>query len=311
MLSKTIRHSGWTKRSSMNTARSHFAAAAYEGRVYVFGGGGTGFTSLNSTEIYDTETDCWSKGKDMPTVRSGTVAAVLNNKIYVIGGGLKLPDGRFQFFRTVEIYNPEKDIWTSGPDMLMPHDYPAAVVYNNHIYVIGGHHPDATNGGPMTDPGFSFCEVFSLEEAAWHELAPMPEPRFALASAVINNKIVVMGGAGLREEGFMNFNLMESYDPVSNRWSDSVIRLPWPAAGLGALAHNNRLFIIGGKSDNTIENRAACFEPNLNTWVEIDQLKEGRIVMGVVSLGDTIYLLGGRGPDGKTPTAEVFSLTLS
>jgi len=309
-LSRALKNSGWIKRSPMHAARSHFAAASYNGKIYVFGGGGIGFTSLNSTEIYDPQKNAWLNGKDMPTVRSGTVAAVLNGKIYVMGGGLKLPDGRFQFFRTVEIYNPENDTWTNGPDMLMPHDYPTSVVYNGSIYVIGGHHPDAVNGGPMTDPGFSFCETFSPIDGKWREGSPMPTARFALASAVINNKIVVMGGAGLREEGFMNFNLMESYDPVSNRWSDSVIRLPWPAAGLGALAHNNRLFIIGGKSDNKIENRAACFEPNLNTWVEIDQLKEGRIVMGVVSLGDTIYLLGGRGPDGKTPTAEVCSLTL-
>lgn len=296
----------------MHAARSHFAAASYGNRIYVFGGGGAGFTSLNSTEIYDPETDIWSKGKDMPTVRSGTVAAVLNNKIYVMGGGLKLQDGRFQFFRTVEVYDPEKDIWTNGPDMLMPHDYPASVVWNHHIYVIGGHHPDATNGGPMTDPGFSFCEIFSQDNAAWQKLAPMPTPRFALASAVVNNKIMVMGGAGLRpgDEGFTNYDLIESYDPVANRWGDSGIRLPWPAAGLGAIVHNNSLFIIGGNSGNKIENRVACLEPNLNNWVEIDRLKEGRIVMGVVTVGDTLYIIGGRGQDGKTPTAEVCSLTL-
>ena len=303
-------HSGWVTRSPMHAARSHFAAAVYKGRIYVFGGGGAGFTSLNSTEIYDPETDCWSKGKDMPTVRSGTVAAVLDNRIYVIGGGLKLPDGRFQFFRTVEIYDPGKDTWTNGPDMLMPHDYPASVVFDNHIYVFGGHHPDATNGGPMTDPGFSFCEVFHRGDAAWREIAPMPEPRFAHAAAVVNNNILVMGGAGLRKEGFINFDLIDSYDPAADRWSDSGIRLPWPAAGLGAIVHGNRLFIIGGNSGNKIENRAACLEPNLNNWQELEQLEEGRIVMGVVTIGNTIYILGGRGPDGKTPTAGVCSLNL-
>lgn len=305
-----MKHSGWIKRASMHVARSHFAVASYKGKIYVFGGGGIGFTSLNSTEIYDPETDTWSKGKEMPTVRSGTVAAVLDNKIYVMGGGLKLPDGRFQFFRTVEIYDPEKDTWTNGPDMLMPHDYPVSVVYDNRLYVIGGHHPDATNGGPMTDPGFSFCEVFSQEKAAWHELAPMPEPRFAHASAVAGNQILVMGGAGLRKEGFMNFDLVESYDPAANKWSNSGISLPWPAAGLGALVHNNRLFIIGGNSGKKIENRFACLEPDLNIWEELEPLKDGRIVMGMATIGDTIYVIGGRGPDGKTPTAEVCSLTL-
>ncbi len=295
----------------MHSARSHFSVAACKGKIYVFGGGGTGFTSLNSTEVYDPEKDIWLKGKDMPTVRSGSAAAVLDNKIYVMGGGLRLPDGRFKFFRTVEIYDTEKNTWTSGPDMLMPHDYPASAVCNNQIYVFGGHHPDATNGGPMTDPGFSFCEAFDREKSVWHEIAPMPEPRFAAASVVADDKILVMGGAGLRKEGFLNFDIIDSYDPSANKWSESGIRLPRPAAGLGALAHNNRLFIFGGKDGNKIENRVVCLEPNHNDWVETDQLKEGRIVMGVASIGNTIYLLGGRGPDGKTPTADVFSLTLS
>ncbi len=310
MLSRIMKQSGWVTRSPMHAARSHFAVASYKGKIYVFGGGGVGFTSLCSTEIYNPETDTWSKGKDMPTVRSGTVAAVMNDKIFVMGGGLKLPDGRFQFYRTVEIYDTDNDSWTTGPDMLMPHDYPTSVVYNNCIYVIGGHHPDATNGGPMTDPGFSYCEKFSPEDGIWHEAAPMPTARFALSSVVLNDKILVLGGAGLREEGFMNFDIIESYDPDKDAWTDSGMRLPWPAAGLGALVHNNILFVIGGNSGNRIENRFACYEPGIKNWEELDFLNEGRIVMGVTAIGDTIYLIGGRGPDGKTPTADLFSINL-
>ena len=309
-LSRALKNSGWIKRSPMHAARSHFAAASYNGKIYVFGGGGIGFTSLNSTEIYDPQKNAWLNGKDMPTVRSGTVAAVLNGKIYVMGGGLKLPDGRFQFFRTVEIYDPENDTWTNGPDMLMPHDYPTSVVYNGSIYVIGGHHPDAVNGGPMTDPGFSFCETFSPIDGKWREGSPMPTARFALASGILNNSIMVMGGAGLRKDGFMNFDLIESYDPVADKWDDSGMRLPWPAAGLGALVHNNRLLIIGGNNGKKIENRFAYFEPTLRDWEELEPLNEGRIVMGVVTIGNTVYIIGGRGSDGKTPTAEVHSITL-
>ncbi|MBI5755599.1 MAG: hypothetical protein HZA12_01620 [Nitrospirae bacterium] len=303
-----MKHSGWLKRSPMQAARSHFAATAHKGSVYVFGGGGTGFGSLNSTEIYDPKADVWSKGKEMPTTRSGAVAAVLNDKIYVIGGGLKLPDGRFEFFKTVEIYDPQTDTWSNGPDMLMPHDYPASVVLGGGIYVIGGHHPEATKGGPMTDPGFSFCEMFYPRDGLWKEIAPMPTARFALASAVLHNRILAMGGAGLRKDGFKNFDVVESYDPALDKWIDAGFRLPYPAAGLGACVHNNRLFIIGGNSGGRIENRFACHDFDLNKWTGLEQMDEGRIVMGVVTIGDTLYIIGGRGPDGKTPVAHVLSL---
>jgi N-acetylneuraminic acid mutarotase len=279
--------------------------AEYQGKIYVFGGGGTDFKSLNSTEIYDPETDAWHQGADMPTNRSGAVAAVLHDQIYVMGGGVRHPDGKFDFFKTVEIYHPETDTWSEGPDMRMPHDYPSAAVMNGCIYVLGGHHPEATKGGPMTDPGFSFCEVLAPGTRIWQEIAPMPTPRFAFASVVLNNRILALGGAGLRKDGFKNFDVVESYDPVTNQWSEAGFKLPWPAAGAGVCVNNNRLYISGGNNGEKIEERFACYRPDLHQWTGLDPLKEGRIVMGTVTIGEMIYLIGGRGADGKTPLASM------
>lgn len=295
----------------MRSARSHFAVAAYGGRIYVFGGGGEDFKSLNSTEIYDPQTDRWDKARDMPTIRSGAVAAVLKGRIYVMGGGFRHPDGQFEFFKTVEIYDPPTDTWTEGPEMLMPHDFPASVTLNGRVYVMGGHHPDATRGGPMTDPGFSFCEVFDPSTVTWHEITPMPTPRFAFAAVILGNKILALGGAGLRKEGFKNFDVVETYDPDTNKWADAGFKLLWPAAGLGAFAHNSRLYALGGNSGARIENRFAYYDPAINKWIELESLWEGRIVMGVAFIDDTLYVIGGRGLDGKKPLATVSSHRLT
>ena len=279
--------------------------AGYKGKVYVFGGGGKDFKSLNSTGIYDPEKDIWYKGSDMPTTRSGAVAAVFNNRIYVMGGGLRREDGRFEFFRIAEIYHPETDTWSQGPDMLMPHDYPVSVVMGNCIYVFGGHHPDATKGGPMTDPGFSFCEAFDPAIDTWREIAQMPTPRFASAAVVLGDRILVLGGAGLREDGFKNFDVVESYDPRINQWSEAGFRLPQPAAGAGACIRNNRLYLAGGNSGDRIENRTRYYDPDCSQWTELSPLETGRLVMGMICMGDTLYLIGGRGADGKTPLDSV------
>ena len=294
----------------MHEARSHFAMAGYKGKVYVFGGGEKDFKSLNSTGIYAPEKDTWHKGSDMPTTRSGAVAAVLNNRIYVMGGGLRHEDGQFEFFRRVEIYDPETDAWSQGPDMLMPHDYPVSVVMGNSIYVFGGHHPDAAKGGPMTDPGFSFCEVFDSPAETWREIAPMPTPRFASAAVLLGDRILVLGGAGLREDGFNNFDIVELYDPRTNQWGMAGFKLPWPAAGAGACVHNQRLYLAGGNSGGRIENRITCYDPDLTQWTELPPLERGRIVMGMIPVGDTLYLIGGRGADGKTPLDSVDALRI-
>ena len=138
----------------MHAARSHFALASYNGKIYVFGGGGIG-SPASTAQRYTTQKNAWLNGKDMPTVRSGTLPLSERQNIRH-GWRLKTSGWEVSVFRTVEIYDPENDTWTNGPDMLMPHDYPTSVVYNGSIYVIGGHHPDAVNGGPMTDPGFPF-----------------------------------------------------------------------------------------------------------------------------------------------------------
>lgn len=303
--------SSWIKKAPLLIPRSHTAVAVYKEKIYVFGGGGEGFQSLKSTEIYDIEKDVWYQGRDIPTTRSGAVAAVLNDKIYVMGGGLKLPDGQFEFFNIVEIYDPQTDSWTTGPDMLMPHDFPASVVVNGCIYILGGHHPDATRGGPLTDPGFSFCEVFNPVSGKWKEITPMPTSRFALASVVLDNKIVALGGAGLREDGFKNFDIVESYDPIDNAWSNAGFNLPWNAAGVGAVVVMGKLYILGGNSGKKIENRFACYDPTTKKWVELEPLHEGRIVMGIVQDGRSIYIIGGRGGDGKTPVNRVETYNVS
>ena len=140
----------------------------------------------------------------------------------------------------------------------------------------------------------------------------MPSSRFAFAAVVINNKILAIGGAGYRYSGFKNFDVVEIYDPAKNIWANAGFNTPWPAAGLGAFEYNEKLCIAGGKSDNTVEDRFVYFDPLSNQWqwIELPKLSSGRIVMGTAKIDNTLYLIGGRGPDGKTPVATVEAIDL-
>ena len=225
----------WTAKTSLHTARSHPATVSYKGRIYVFGGGGPSFLSLDTVEVYDPRNDQWLWGAPMPTHRSGAVAGVVNGRVCVIGGGYKKPDGKFKFLTTVEIYDPAKDRWEKGPDMLMPHDYPGVAVSGKHIYIMGGHHPDATEGGPSKDPGFTFCEVWDVSKGVWAEIAPLPVPRFALKGAALNpaispfpkggqrgigaekggtgEKVLATGGVAFTGQGLTEYDRIDIYDP--------------------------------------------------------------------------------------------------
>jgi len=296
----------WSTKRPMRIARSHFGSAVFQGRIYVFGGGGEGFRSLNQVEIYDPPADQWTEGREMPTTRSGAVAVTLNGRIYVMGGGFREADGTFRFLRTVEIYDPLENLWESGPDLLQSHDAPAATLLDGRIFLLGGHHPEA-KGGPLSDPAFPVCEQFNERSGRWQEIPPMPTPRFSLVALSWGGKVLAMGGGAFTGREFTNHDRVEEYDPDKRSWSDSRLTLPWRAAGPGAALFGGGILLCGGNNGKAIQRRAALYDPIDERWTELAVMPEARAVMAALSIGETLYIVGGRDATGKAPVNTVFA----
>jgi len=296
----------WEEIAPMEIARSHAPVINFQGKLYVFGGGGPDFKSLDTCVCYDPQTKKWHDLANMPTKRSGTAGFLINNKIYIVGGGYKKPDGNFQFLKTTEIYDPATDNWETGPDMNQPHDYPAATLLGDTIYILGGHHPEACLGGPKTDPGFDYCERWTPGDKNWEEIAPLPTPRFAANALTRNGIIYTSGGVAFRPEGFNNFDFFENYNPENNQWQkDDSLKLPWPAAGQGMCNVNDDFFFFGGYSTDNIHPRAALCANNKVQWQRLADMPSPRAAMGVAAINNTIYLVGGWADDGRTPLNTV------
>lgn len=288
----------WSSRAPLSAPRSHPAVAVHGDKIYSFGGGGPAFKSLNLSEVYDPGTDRWSALRPMPTLRSGAAAVTLGDAIYVIGGGFKKPDGKFKFLTTVEIYYPEEDRWEAGPDLLQPHDYPASTLLDGKIYIIGGHHPDATEGGPQTDPAFSFSERWSPGAAEWEALAPMPTPRFAASAVAVGNAVWVLGGVAFTPQGFNEYDRIEAYHPQLGAWAPSPITLPWPSAGQGTSVVDGRLYSFGGfRGDEGIGPHGAVCGLAQKRWSVLPAMPQPRAAMGVAAVDRRIYLIGGWAAD--------------
>jgi len=302
----------WNDVAPLNHIRSHPATASWGGRIYVFGGGGTRFASLNSVEVYDPRADRWELATPMPTLRSGAVPAVIGDKIYVVGGGFRKDDGKFRFLPTTEIYDPRTDSWQTGPDMTQPHDYPACAVLDDTIYILGGHHPDATEGGPSSDPGFNYCERL-VPGGEWQRIADMPTPRFAPMSATWEGRAWAMGGCAYSPEadGVRDFDVIESYDPATDTWGNPPFSMPWPAAAHGVAQDGEHLYIIGGYSGPGIHERAVSLNAASGASRDLPSLGEPRAAMGTVILDGKLYAIGGWKGDGRAVTDRVEALDLS
>jgi N-acetylneuraminic acid mutarotase len=292
----------------MGAARSHFGAAVHGGRLYVFGGGGADFKSLSAVEAYDPKTDAWEACAPMPAPRSGIAAAAVGDRIYVCGGGFKLPDGRFDFKSAVEAYVPPDDGWENAPSLLKRHDAPAAVAHRGRVLLFGGHHPDAT-AGPLVDPGFDVAEALEPDAEAWTELAPMPTARFSAVAEMVGAEIWCMGGGAYKGGTFRNLDVIEGYDPGANRWESPGTRLPWPAAGLMAACVEGALYVAGGNDGSGISARVARWAPGSDArWEELPPLPEGRVMGAMLALDGALFVLGGRGPDGRQPVPGLWRI---
>ncbi|MGH8651544.1 MAG: Kelch repeat-containing protein, partial [Gammaproteobacteria bacterium] len=193
-------------------------------------------------------TYAWTQKAEMPTPRTEVSASVLRGKVYVIGGF----DGSARTLATVEVYDPATDSWHSGPDLPEARHHAAL---EDTLYVIGGF------AGPGLEPQ---ADVFALKaQTKWQRLTPLPEARGALAAAVLDDRILVVGGIGplgLASDLF-------AYEPAADSWTKKT-PAPTRRDYLAAGALRGLFYVAGGRERSLSRNLAALesYDPIKDTW---------------------------------------------
>lgn len=292
----------WTSKASMHTARSFFEVAVANGKIYAFGGGGT-----NTTEEYDPETNTWTTKASMPTPRSGFVVAAVQNKIYVIGG--EIADSGFTGLN--EVYDPETDTWETKTPMPTKRDTAVANVVDGRIYVIGGILESEAPGDP---PVSDVNEAYDPSTDTWTTEASIPNAVYACVSAVVNNKLYVIGG-----ETYSGGELNQIYDPATDTWSSGT-NMPIKVHGMAAAATTGtaapkRIYVIGGMRSLTLNALSInqIYDPETDTWSTGAEMPEPRLGLGAAVANDVLYAIGGSPGYGETqyepPTATNWQYT--
>ena len=185
----------WRRRKKMPTARAYFSTSTVRGKIYAIGGWGGWGNDLSTVEEYNPVTDTWRRKKQMPTARNGFSTSVVNESIYAFGGSVGGGVAPLQFLSTVEVYDPQTDIWRKKKKMPIsgPLD---TITVNGKIYVIDVANWTVEEYNPQTD--------------TWTMKAEMPPPRrWGFSISAVNGKIYVIGG-GLH--GDIMTSIVEAYD---------------------------------------------------------------------------------------------------
>ncbi len=201
----------WTQLTDMPVSRYDHTASIVGSKIYIIGGYDDPFAQpFSRVDIYDLATETWTTGTPMLTPRVQLSTVVLNGKIYAIGGQRGVSTNE-SGEKTMEVYDPATDTWTSAADMLTQVKMMSACTLNGRIYVFGGAEGYCT-------PALSGVQEYKPETDSWINIGDMPRELCLQTSTVVDNKIYISGGL---EGDCSIFNIrstMYEFDPHPNPW---------------------------------------------------------------------------------------------
>jgi N-acetylneuraminic acid mutarotase len=132
----------WSTNTSMPTPLQGYASTVVGTKIYVFGGAKLSVagidSSINTVQIFDTQTGTWSTGKALNTPSSygaavATMGVMAPAKIYYIGG---YSSGTFS--DKTRVYDVEQNVWSESAKMPTSRAYLGLAVVNDVVYAVGG-----------------------------------------------------------------------------------------------------------------------------------------------------------------------------
>ena len=252
----------WVFKASMPTVRSDFGVAVVNGKIYVIGGYNGSY--LGTNEMYDPGADAWVTRASMPTPRAYFAVAVYRNKIYAITGSTSTYDATL----ANEVYDTITDTWETLSPLQSDNsvrNHLSANVVNGKIYVISGLSDLLGTGFPPSKENNVYDPVLDV----WTRKAPIPQPVYQYASAVVEDKIFIIGGgnysATWRFPSIRGLN--QIYDTRTDTWTNGA-SMPtatyWSSVGVTTgLFAPKRIYVFGGYYDSGASwlNRTQIYNP--------------------------------------------------
>lgn len=236
----------------------------------------------------------WHDLSPLPTARQGLASVEYDNKVYAIAG-----ETSHSVTGAVEQFDPQANSWTVRQVKPIPVADISAVVIGGLIYVPGGR----TASGKPTN----ILEVYDPRQDHWEQKAPLPKAISAYGLAAFEGHLYLFGGW----DGNAYLNSVYSYDPSRDAWA-SLSPMPTARGFSGAATANGKIYVLGGFNGTRALNVNEVYLPEgsnegENAWNEAEPMPGSRYAMGVTSIADSIYVVGGEGGKNSLPSIVYFS----
>ncbi len=221
-------------------------------------------------------TETWQTRAQMPSARSRMGLAALDGNLYLIGG-----ERTSGITGLTEIYTPATRRWQEGAGKPTAVANVQAVVIGKEIFVPGG----CTSETAAT----SVLEIYNPVANEWRQGAPMPAARCAYAAAAVGDTLYVVGGW----DGAAYSDAVFAYVPAEDAWQTLDAPYPLSVGFAAATAYGDALLVAGGYDGSREYADVFRFSPPAGQWEALPPLEHPRGGLGVVSLGDALYAVGG------------------
>ena len=234
----------------------------------------------------------WVEKQEMPTARYAMAAAVVDGNIYVIGGWSQ------KYLKTVEMYDPRRDVWEPRAEISRGNLGVAVATVNGKIYAIGGW---------TGDDLLNTVEEYDPVTDTWTRKANMPTARNWVSAAVVDGIIYAIGGVAAGDIA----SVVEAYDPVADKWSRKANQ-PFPGECWNAVV-GQKIYAMGwGVWDgrNWKPNPDVYeYDAKLDIWTKKVDMPTTRMAISASAVGGKIYAVGGTSgwdPFHNVPTVEIY-----
>lgn len=252
----------------------------------------------------------WIELQPMPTPRHDLQAVAVGSEIYAISGA------GYSTVDVVEVYDVETGGWRSGPPISGRRGWFGAALLDGAIYAIGGKRirtkAEKQDGDNSHFAIRDSVERLDLASGTWSAMPPLCRPRAGLLATVCRDRIYAIGGNTMDPADDNPYlDLVEVFDPALGRW-ERARPLPFGIQGPALATVDDRIYlsagvgVVDGAKGTT--NHTFVYDPDADSWEELQPLPTGRCDPGTVAAGRRIYTFGGHGNGGYHDVVEVYDI---
>jgi hypothetical protein len=239
---------------------------AYQGGIGISSPPGSAITPTGTTE-WDyrlLDTHAWLMASSMAYSRAYHAAVLLADGRVLVAGGLgasgTTASATTNALKTVELYDPSTNTWTTKAAMGSARIAPTATLLQNGRVLVTGGYSGSTY--------YATAELYNPATNVWSSAGTMTGlvgRALHTATLLDSGKVLVVGGT---TNGSTSTATASLYDPLSNLWTATL--LP-PTAGrfyhTATLLTNGKVLIAGGVSSGTTSLASAeLYNPVTNTF---------------------------------------------